>query len=54
MLTAWGAKYRLCDGLSRRSFLRIGALGAGVGALTLADLYRLEAAAGQTRPPSRL
>jgi Protein of unknown function (DUF1501) len=49
MLTAWGSEYRLCDGLSRRSFLRIGALGAGVGALTLADLYRLEAAPGQTR-----
>ncbi len=49
MLTAWGSEYRLCDGLSRRSFLRIGALGAGVGALTLADLYRLEAAPGQAR-----
>jgi hypothetical protein len=33
-----------CDGLSRRNFLTAGALGAGV--MTLADLYRAEAAAG--------
>src|SRR6516225_4655686 len=33
--------FRLCDGLSRRDFLRIGAL--GVGGLTLADLLRLRA-----------
>ena len=31
-----------CDGLSRRSFLALGTL--GVGGLTLADLYRAEAA----------
>jgi hypothetical protein len=30
---------RMCDGLSRREFLRVGAL--GVGGLTLADLLRL-------------
>ncbi|MBS0209652.1 MAG: DUF1501 domain-containing protein [Planctomycetes bacterium] len=39
-----GAK-RFCDGVSRRSFLRIGALGMGAGALTLGDLLRLEAQA---------
>jgi hypothetical protein len=33
--------FQLCDGLSRRDFLRIGAL--GVGGLTLADLMRLRA-----------
>jgi len=33
-----------CDGLSRRNFLKVGAL--GVGGLTLADLFRAEAAAG--------
>src|SRR5271166_3157784 len=33
--------FRFCDGLSRREFLRIGAL--GVGGLTLADLLRLRA-----------
>src|SRR5262249_62414957 len=35
-----------CDGVSRRSFLRVGALGVGVGALTLTDLFRAEARAG--------
>ena len=29
MLTIRGANKRLCDGLSRRDFLRVGALGAG-------------------------
>jgi hypothetical protein len=42
MLTLWGAKQRFCDGLSRRSFLKIGAFGAG---LTLADMLRSRAAA---------
>jgi hypothetical protein len=37
-----GSKY--CDGVSRRSFLRIGAM--GIAGLTLVDLMRLEAAAG--------
>jgi hypothetical protein len=36
-----------CDGLSRRSFLRAGAL--GVGGLTLADLFRQEAMAGDEK-----
>jgi hypothetical protein len=44
MLTIYGKGSRYCDGLTRRSFLRIGALGVGAGALTLADLLRLEAA----------
>src|SRR5262245_39626994 len=43
---------RSCDGVSRRGFLRIGALGVGAGALSLADLFRLEAHAG-ARPGSR-
>src|SRR5262245_59626709 len=42
MLTIWGAKQRFCDGISRRSFLQIGAFGAG---LTLADMLRARAAA---------
>lgn len=33
-----------CDGVSRRSFLQVGAL--GIGSLTLADLLRAEAAVG--------
>jgi hypothetical protein len=35
---------RYCDGVSRRSFLKLGAM--TIGGLTLADLLRLEAAAG--------
>ena len=44
MLTLLGRQHVVgCDGLSRRSFLRVGALGAGSWALSLADLYRIEA-----------
>ena len=39
---------RMCDGLSRREFLRVGAL--GLGGLTLADLLRLRA---EGKPPVR-
>jgi hypothetical protein len=47
MLTILGQHNRRdCDGLSRRNFLRIGALGMGAGALSLADLFRAEAAQG--------
>jgi Protein of unknown function (DUF1501) len=46
MLTFWGRAQRFCDGISRRGFLRVGALG---GALTLADLLR--ARAGAATPP---
>jgi len=55
MLTIWGAKKRFCDGIARRDFLRIGAFGAGLGGLTLADALRLRAAepvARQPRPKS--
>ncbi|OAI39750.1 hypothetical protein AYO40_05515 [Planctomycetaceae bacterium SCGC AG-212-D15] len=42
MLTVWGAKQsRCCDGLSRRNFLRAGAL--GLSGLTLGNLLRLQA-----------
>jgi hypothetical protein len=37
MLTLWGSKQRFCDGMSRRSFLQVGAFGAG---LTLAGMLR--------------
>jgi hypothetical protein len=51
MLTFLGPKSSgFCDGISRRSFLRIGALGVGAGALTLADIMRAEAAAGSSSP----
>ena len=41
MLTLWGSTYRPCDGLTRRDFFKVGAL--GLGGLTLADLLRLRA-----------
>lgn len=40
MLTILGQKHRFCDAISRRSFLKIGAFGAG---LTLADLLQARA-----------
>ncbi|MBI1914341.1 MAG: DUF1501 domain-containing protein [Planctomycetes bacterium] len=48
MLTIFGQGNRFCDDVSRRSFLKIGGLGIGAGALTLADVFRAEAAAGVT------
>lgn len=53
MFTIWGTPGRYCDGISRRSFLRIGAFGAG---MSLADVLRLQAAStasGGTGSPSR-
>jgi hypothetical protein len=49
MLTISGSTQRLCDGLPRREFLKVGA--PGVAGLTLADLLRLRASAapGSTR-----
>ncbi len=41
MLSFLGSTQRFCDGLNRRSFLKIGAFGAG---LTLADMLRLQGA----------
>jgi hypothetical protein len=45
MLTIQGQKTRYCDGVSRRSFLKIGAFSFGATTLTLADLFRAEARA---------
>jgi len=39
-----GTRHRYCDGVSRRSFLKLGAM--GVGGFTLAHLLRAEALAG--------
>jgi hypothetical protein len=51
MLTIWGSPKSFCDGISRRNFLKIGALGAG---LTLADMLRLRSqAAAPGRAPGR-
>jgi len=46
MLTIFGNEHCLCDRVSRRDALRIGAL--GVGGLTLADLLRADAQSGQS------
>ncbi len=48
MLTILGPKARYCDGLSRRSFLKIGAFTFGATTLTLADIFRAEAASGSS------
>jgi hypothetical protein len=50
MLTIPGASQKFCDGISRRNFLRIGAL--GMGGIALPQLLRAEAAAGR-RPGSK-
>ncbi len=47
MFTLRGRQQAYCDGVNRREFLRVGAL--GLGGLTLADLLRHEAAAGTSR-----
>ena len=44
MLTILGKSQRYCDGVSRRRFLKVGAM--GFGGLTMADLLRAESAAG--------
>ena len=44
MLTFFGGKQQYCDGVSRRDFLKIG--GLAIGGLTLAELLRMEAEAG--------
>ena len=41
MFTLWGNRQRFCDGVSRRSFLQIGAFGAG---LSLAGMLKARAA----------
>lgn len=45
MLNLFGSKKTLCDGMTRRDMLRVGAL--AVGGLTLTDLLRAEQAAGK-------
>src|SRR5215510_6502045 len=47
MLTIYGSKQRFCDGISRRNFLKIGAL--GLGGLSLPQLLQAEAQSGVRR-----
>ena len=49
MLTFWGDKHSFCDRVTRRDFLRVGAL--GIGGLTLADVLRLRAETRTTTKP---
>jgi hypothetical protein len=51
MFTLWGNRQRFCDGVSRRSFLRIGAFGAG---LSLAGMLRARAAGSSTAGKSAI
>src|SRR5947209_13963072 len=51
MLEVRGPAYRTCDGLSRRSFLKVGFL--GLAGLTLADHLRLKAAAAASGKTSK-
>src|ERR1051325_3155094 len=46
MLTITGARFPSCDGIARRNFLKIGAM--GLGGLALPDLLRAEAKAGKS------
>jgi hypothetical protein len=46
MLTIHGPTMRFCDGIRRRSFLKIGAMSFGAAGFHLADLFRAEARAG--------
>src|SRR5215204_923666 len=48
MLSIYGNSPRFCDGVSRRNFLKIGAL--GVAGLSLPQILRAEAEAGTRRP----
>ncbi len=48
MLKVPGPSTRLCDGITRRNFLRIGAFSFGATAFSLADLYRAEASSGRS------
>ncbi len=51
MLTLLGQAARYCDGISRRSFLKIGGFAFGSAAsLSLADVLRAEQAAGTSSP----
>ena len=51
MLTVYGGHSKFCDGVSRRNFIRIGAL--GLGGLALPGLLRAEAASGGVSASAR-
>src|SRR5262245_56514188 len=47
MLRVYGSRFQNCDGITRRNFLEIGASALG---LSLADVFRLRAAASAENP----
>ncbi|MBP3959907.1 DUF1501 domain-containing protein [Gemmata sp. G18] len=53
MLSIPFGRVRMCDGVSRRNFLKVGALSFGAMNLTLADVLRAEAAAKKQDPFGR-
>lgn len=53
MLSIPFGRVRLCDGVTRRNFLKVGALSFGAVNLTLADILRAEAAAKKQDPFAR-
>ena len=48
MLTLWGARQRYCDGVSRRTFLQIGAFGAGLSLAGMLKARAGDASGGQS------
>src|SRR4051794_37564083 len=52
MFTFWGQGHQLCDGIQRRDFLRVGAL--GLGGFTLADLLRSQSQADEASRPKSI
>jgi len=48
MLTVYGRSHKFCDGVSRRSFLKIGAFAFGATQFSLADVLRAETSLGKT------
>src|SRR5438105_8338791 len=53
MLNIMGPASRYCDGITRRSFLKIGTFAFGATAFNLADIYRAEAAQGRSSGPQK-
>jgi hypothetical protein len=50
MLTIFGRADKFCDGISRRSFLRIGGLGIGAAGVSLPQLFAAESRSGRSAP----
>ena len=48
MLTVHGRSHKFCDGVSRRSFLKVGAFAFGATQFSLADVLRAEESLGKT------